>query len=82
MTWCCIGVRDDKGGYSLDPASECGMTGWPHRGRLGKLKKEIIKRRGMSLPGVRVTEAGIPGSRIGVRDDRGGHKKRAGGLSL
>ena len=21
MTWCCIGVRDDKGGYSLDPAS-------------------------------------------------------------
>ena len=21
-----------KGGYSLDPASECGMTEWAHRG--------------------------------------------------
>ena len=29
------------------------MTGWPHRRRLGKLKKVIIKKCGISLPKVR-----------------------------
>ena len=64
-----VGARDDLCRYSLDPASKCGMTGWPHRGRLGKLKKEIIKRRGMSLPKVRQTKAGIPWIPHQVRDD-------------
>ena len=46
-------VRDDKRRVFPGSRIKCGMTGWPHRGRLGKLKKEIIKRRGMSLPKVR-----------------------------
>ena len=36
---------------------------------MGKLKKVIIKRCGICLPKARVTKAGIPESRIGVRDD-------------
>ena len=62
-------VRDDKRRVFPGSRIKCGMTGWPHRGRLGKLKKEIIKRRGMSLPKVRQTKAGISGYRIKVRDD-------------
>ena len=46
-------VRDDKRRVFPGSRIKCGMTGWPHQGRLGKLKKEIIKRRGMSLPKAR-----------------------------
>ena len=62
-------VRDDKRRVFPGSRIKCGMTGWPHRGRLGKLKKEIIKRRGMSLPKVRQTKAGIPWIPHQVRDD-------------
>ena len=63
-------VRDDKRRVFPGSRIKCGMTGWPHRGRLGKLKKEIIKRRGMSLPKVRDDKRRVfPGSRVGARDD-------------
>ena len=65
-------VRDDKRRVFPGSRIKCGMTGWPHRGRLGKLKKEIIKRRGMCLPKVRQTKAGIPWIPHQVRDDSAG----------
>ena len=39
-------------------------------GAIEQTKKVIIKKCGISLPKVRQTKTGIPGSRIGVRDDQ------------